>query len=78
MFRPLSITRINGLIYKEFTLIIRDRGTIAMLVILPIMLLILFGYAINLDPKNLPTAIISFDQTPLTRTIISNLYTSKY
>ena len=56
----------------------RDRGTIAMLVILPIMLLILFGFAINLDPKNLPTAVINFDQTPLTRTFIANLYTSKY
>lgn len=78
MIRTLSIQRINGLILKEFTLIMRDRGTIAMLVILPIMLLILFGYAINLDPKNLPTAIINFDPSPLTRTIISNLYTSKY
>ncbi len=78
MIHQLSFQRINGLILKEFTLIMRDRGTIAMLVILPIMLLILFGFAINLDPKNLPTAIINFDQTPLTRTILSNLYTSKY
>jgi ABC-2 type transport system permease protein len=78
MIRTLSIQRVNGLILKEFILIMRDRGIIAMLVILPIMLLILFGYAINLDPKNLPTAIINFDPSPLTRAIISNLYTSKY
>ena len=50
----LSYTRISGLIRKEFTMIFRDRGTIAMIIILPIMLLILFGFAINLDPKNLP------------------------
>lgn len=70
--------RIGGLIRKEFILICRDRGTIAMLVILPIMLLIVFGFAINLDPKNLPTAIINYDHTPLTRTLISNLATSGY
>lgn len=74
----ISIQRITGLIIKEFILITRDRGTIAMLVVLPIMLLILFGYAITMDPKNLPTAVISFDHTPLTRTILTNLSTSKY
>ena len=49
-----------------------------MLVILPIMLLIVFGFAIDLDPKHLPTAIISYDHTPLTRNFISNLQTSRY
>lgn len=74
----LTSKRIMGLIRKEFILILRDRGTIAMLVILPIMLLIVFGFAINLDPKNLPTAIISYDHTPLTRNFVSNLQTSRY
>ena len=74
----MPFLRIGGLIRKEFILITRDRGTIAMLVILPIMLLILFGFAINLDPKNLPTAIISYDHSPLTRDFISNLKTSRY
>lgn len=71
-------SRMTGLIRKEFTLIFRDRGTIAMLVILPIMLLILFGFAIDLDPKHLPTTIINYDETPLTRSFISNLETSGY
>lgn len=74
----ISIHRIKALIRKEFILISRDRGTIAMLVILPIMLLILFGFAITLDPKHLPTAIINYDQTPLTRAFISNLDSSEY
>lgn len=74
----ISFTRIRGLIQKEFTLIFRDRGTIAMIIILPIMLLILFGFAINLDPKNLPTAIVSYDHSPLTRNFISDLETSGY
>lgn len=71
-------SRIAGLIRKELILICRDRGTIAMLVVMPIMLLILFGFAIDMDPKHLPTAIINFDQTPLTRSFISNLETSRY
>jgi ABC-2 type transport system permease protein len=74
----IPFLRIGGLIRKEFILITRDRGTIAMLVILPIMLLIVFGFAISLDPKNLPTAIISYDHSPLTRNIVSNLQTSRY
>jgi ABC-2 type transport system permease protein len=74
----ISLARINGLMRKEFIIISRDRGTIAMLVILPIMLLILFGFAISLDPKHLPTAIINYDHTPLTRTFISNLESSGY
>ena len=76
--KSASLLRIAGLIRKEFILIIRDRGTIAMLIILPIMLLIIFGFAINLDPKHLPTAIISYDHSPLTRAFISNLQTSRY
>ncbi|MBX9598598.1 MAG: ABC transporter permease [Burkholderiales bacterium] len=74
----ISIARIIGLIQKEFTLISRDRGTIAMLVILPIMLLIVFGFAISLDPKNLPTTIVNYDQTPLTRSFIASLQSSGY
>lgn len=75
---PFVHSRITGLIRKEFILICRDRGTIAMLVIMPIMLLILFGFAIDMDPKHVPTAIINFDQSPLTRSFISNLETSRY
>lgn len=74
----MPFLRIAGLIRKEFTLVFRDRGTIAMLIILPIMLLIVFGFAISLDPKSLPTAIISYDHSPLTRNFITNLQTSGY
>ncbi|KTD13609.1 ABC transporter permease [Legionella gratiana] len=74
----ISIARIAGLIRKEFILITRDRGTIAMLVILPIMLLILFGFAIEFDPKHLPTTIVSYDNSPLTRSYVSALEASGY
>lgn len=77
-FYGISLPRIAGLVRKEFILITRDRGTIAMLVILPIMLLILFGFAIEFDPKHLPTTIVSYDHSPLTRTFISALEASRY
>lgn len=76
--QPLSYFRMLGLIRKEFILISRDRGTIAMLAILPVMLLIVFGFAIDLDPKHLPTAVMSYDHSPLTRSFISGLETSGY
>ncbi|PWY56793.1 ABC transporter permease [Legionella qingyii] len=78
LLQGISLTRLTGLIHKEFILITRDHGTIAMLVILPIMLLILFGYAIQFDPKNQPTKIISYDNSPLTRGYISALEASGY
>ena len=77
-YHSASFLRMTGLIRKEFLLISRDRGTIAMLIILPVMLLTVFGFAIDLDPKHLPTAIISYDHTPLTRGFISGLETSRY
>jgi ABC-2 type transport system permease protein len=76
--KSLSFLRLTGLIRKEFILIFRDRGTIAMLIIMPIMLLILFGFAIDLDPKHLPTTVISYDHSPLTRALVSNLQSSQY
>lgn len=74
----MSLKRLHGLIRKEFILIARDRGTIAMLIVMPIMLLIVFGFAVSLDPKNLPTAILSYDHSPLTRNFISSLDSSRY
>jgi ABC-2 type transport system permease protein len=72
------MSRLAGLIRKEFILIRHDRGTIAMLVIMPVMLLILFGFAIDFDPKHLPTTIINYDYTPLTRSFLSGLEASGY
>lgn len=74
----ISLARLFGLIYKEFILIRHDRGTIAMLVVLPVLLLTLFGFAIDFDPKHLPTTVISYDHSPLTRQFISSLSASGY
>ncbi|MGO9704119.1 MAG: ABC transporter permease, partial [Limisphaerales bacterium] len=56
----------------------RDRLTFAMMIGIPLVQLILFGYAINSDPKHLPTAVYSADNSVFSRTIVWGLYNSSY
>lgn len=56
----------------------RDRLTFAMIVSIPIVQLVLFGFAINPDPKNLPAAVLSQDASPLTRSLLRALENSGY
>jgi ABC-2 type transport system permease protein len=56
----------------------RDRVTFAMMVGIPLMQLMLFGFAINSDPKHLPTAIRAADQGPFARTLVAALKNSSY
>lgn len=74
----ISILRIWNLMIKEFKLIIRDKGTIAILVAMPLIQITLFGFAIKIDPKHLPIAIINYDHSPLTRAFIGDLQASTY
>ena len=66
------------MVLKEFTQLKRDRLTFAMIVGIPIMQTALFGYAINTNPKHLDTAIISADDTDITRSFIAALENSSY
>ena len=61
----LSLSRILAVLAKEFTQLVRDRLTYAMILGVPIVQLLLFGYAINTDPKHLPTAVLVQDQGDL-------------
>ncbi len=73
-----SWERLWAIILKEFTQMKRDRLTFAMIIGIPLIQLILFGYAINNDPKYLPTAVVSADESIFTRNIIARLQTSNY
>lgn len=73
-----SCQRLKSIIKKEFIQLKRDKATLGMIIMLPVIQLLLFGYAINTDPKNLPTALISEDNSFLTRSIVSGLQNSKY
>ncbi|MCW5636931.1 MAG: ABC transporter permease [Rubrivivax sp.] len=70
--------RLAAVFIKEFQQMMRDRLTFAMAVVIPIVQLILFGYAINTDPKGLPTAVVSFDDSPQARSVAAALQTSGY
>ena len=63
---------------KEFTQLKRDRLTFAMIVGIPIMQAALFGYAINTNPKHLDTAILSADDSDITRSFVAALENSSY
>jgi ABC-2 type transport system permease protein len=76
--RALSLERIGAVLRKEFIQLRRDRLTFAMLIGVPIMQLVLFGYAINSDPRNLPTAVVALDQSPFVRSIVRAAQNTTY
>ncbi|MBG9388640.1 ABC transporter permease [Caenimonas aquaedulcis] len=63
---------------KEFQQMLRDRLTFGMAVGVPILQLVLFGYAINTDPRGLPTAIVAADTGPLAGSIVASLQNTGY
>ena len=72
------LSRFTAVFAKEFVQMRRDRITFAMMVGVPLMQLILFGYAINSDPKALPTAVVMGDSSPFARAIVTALQNSEY
>jgi ABC-2 type transport system permease protein len=70
--------RLVAVIIKEFTQMKRDKLTFAMMLGIPLIQLVLFGYAVNTDPKNLPTAVSIADESIFSRSVISALDTSGY
>ena len=70
--------RLWAIVLKEFIQMKRDRVTFGMMVGIPLMQLMMFGFAINAYPRHLPTAIRAADQGPFARTLIHALRTSDY
>ncbi len=76
--RRFTFHRFWAIVLKEFIQMKRDRVTFGMMVGIPLMQLIIFGFAINSDPKHLPTAIRAADQGPFARTLVAALRNSGY
>ncbi|EKS36179.1 MAG: ABC-2 type transport system permease protein [Afipia broomeae] len=70
--------RTYAMLVKEFLQLRRDRVSFAMIVMLPIMQLLLFGYAINTTPRNLPTAVLLQEDSDLGRSILKALQNTAY
>ena len=67
-----------GIMLKEFIQLQRDRLTFGMIIGIPVLQLLLFGFAINSDPRHLPTAVLSMDNSPYSRSIVAALQNSGY
>ena len=76
--RRFDLHRLRAVVMKEFIQMRRDRVTFLMMIMIPIMQLMLFGFAINSDPKHLPTALRMGDEGPFSRTILAELRNSTY
>lgn len=74
----LTWPRFLAVLIKEFVQMRRDRLTFAMMIGVPIMQLILFGYAINTDPKALPAAVVSGESSVFSRSFVRALENTGY
>jgi ABC-2 type transport system permease protein len=75
---PLAWHRLWAIVLKEFIQMRRDRITFAMMVAIPVMQLVLFGFAINTDPKRLPTVVFDASQSTYSRSFVASLENSGY
>lgn len=73
-----SLSRFWAIVVKEFIQMRRDRITFGMMVGIPLIQLILFGFAINADPKHLPTVVLLGDYGPHGRTLLQTIRNSNY
>jgi len=73
-----SLARFGAIVGKEFVQMRRDRVTFGMMIGIPLMQLILFGYAINSDPRHLPTAIRDADRSAFSRAVAAGMKSSRY
>ncbi len=67
-----------AMLVKEFIQLKRDRVSFAMIIMIPLVQLMLFGYAINTMPRDLPTAVLMQEQTDLSRSILAALENTRY
>src|ERR1700710_2415275 len=70
--------RTYAMLVKEFIQLKRDRVSFAMIVMIPVMQLLLFGYAINTTPRNLPTAVLLQEDSDLARSVLKALQNTAY
>ena len=76
--KAFSVSRWWGIVLKEFLQLRRDRITFGMIVGIPIVQLLLFGYAINTEPKHLPTAVVIADHSEFTRSFLAAMQSTRY
>ncbi len=73
-----GFNRLLAVMVKEFIQMMRDTTTLSMIIGIPLLQLMLFGYAINADPRYLPTAVVNSEDTAISRRILTSLENSSY
>jgi len=73
-----SLRRTRAIMAKEFIQLLRDRTTFSMIIMIPIVQLLIFGYAINTDPKHMSTALLLRDHSVFSRSLVAGLKNSEY
>ena len=73
-----ALLRIYAVLSKEFTQLSRDRITYAMILLMPLVQLLLFGYAINTDPRHLPAAVFSSDHSATADAVVAAMERTSY
>jgi hypothetical protein len=73
-----TLARIRAILAKEVIQMRRDRLTFAMIIGIPIIQVVLFGYAINTDPKRLPTGTVLVEHGPVARALMAAMQSSNY
>jgi ABC-2 type transport system permease protein len=76
--RRFAFVRVFAVLAKEFTQLTRERVTYAMILVLPVIQLMLFGFAINNDPHHLPAAVFVQDHSNLTRALVASMERTEY
>ena len=76
--RTFSLGRFAAVFTKEFVQMRRDRITFGMMIGVPLMQLVLFGYAINSDPKHLPAALVMGENSSFARSIVAAIENTDY
>jgi ABC-2 type transport system permease protein len=74
----MSAKRIALLIWKEFTQFRRDPLMLRLVIVMPLLQLMMFGYVVGADVRNIPTAIVDADQTPMSRQVAAAFTSSGY
>ena len=75
---PFSFTRWLAVVMKELHELRRDKVSIGMVFLTPLLQLIILGYAVNMDPHRIPSALINYDSGQLSKVFISSVQNTDY
>lgn len=76
--KPLSLGCLRSVVKKEFRQIRRDARSLMFMVFLPAFMLLMFGFALNFDVKNIPLAVVDQDGSRASRDLVDRFRTTEY